>query len=451
MGKRKAPSGAVIHRVTKDGIGDEIGLCPGDRIIGINGQPIQDLIDYTIFQAEEELQLEVERTNGECWDVSVEKDEDEGLGLEFEEAVFDGIRPCGNRCIFCFVDQMPKGQRSTLYIKDDDYRLSFLQGSYITLTNLRPIDWKRIEQLRLSPLYVSVHATDGVVRQQLLGHARAGKIMDDLRKLQEMGILLHTQAVLCPGINDGIILEQTLSDLYALWPTVQSLAVVPVGLTAHRNGLLPLRRFSREEARQVVATIESWQNRCLKRFETRWVWPTDEFYLQAGMEIPPASVYEDYPQLENGVGLWRLFHDEVFAAMKKNKGKLAKACGSFGIVTGESAAGLWEMIKKTLHTMAPGISLTVYPVKNRFFGPEVTVTGLLVGADILATLRQARPFKEQKVLLPSVLLRYGERVFLDGTSLADLENALSIPIEVVPIDGGSLIEALCTPKEDSIE
>ncbi|HOQ23834.1 MAG TPA: DUF512 domain-containing protein [Bacillota bacterium] len=451
MGKCMAPKGAVIRRVARDSIGAELGLCPGDRIIKINGRAICDLIDYTMLQAGEDLQLVVERTDGECWEISVEKDEDEGLGLEFEEAVFDGIRPCANRCVFCFVDQMPKGQRPTLYIKDDDYRLSFLQGSYITLTNLRPADWQRIERLRLSPLYVSVHATDPAVRQRLLGQPRASRIMDDLRRLQKMGILLHTQAVLCPGINDGPVLEQTLQDLSALWPTVQSLAVVPVGLTAHREGLASLRRFTKDEARCVVEMVHRWQDRCRQSFGTHWVWPTDEFYLQAGLELPEATVYEDYLQLENGVGLWRLFHDEVFAAMAKNKGALAKACGFVGVVTGESAVGLWEEFRAALQTLAPGLKLTVYPVKNGFFGPDVTVTGLVVGSDILATLQQARPLQVQKLLLPSVMLRYGESVFLDGTSVADLSTALSLPIEVVPFDGEALIEALCVAKEERRE
>lgn len=442
-------TGAIIHHVEPGGIGAELGLAPGDRILRINGCPLNDLIDYSMLVSDELVELQIQRSDGEIWEIDVEKEEDEGLGLDFEDAVFDGITPCGNRCVFCFVDQMPKGQRPSLYVKDDDYRLSFLQGSYITLTNLRAKDWERLERLRLSPLYISVHATTPAVRQFLLGQKRAGEILDDLKRLSDMGIRCHTQAVLCPGVNDGAILEATLRDLFNLWPSVQSLAIVPVGLTKCRDGLSPLRRFTQEEAEKVIQTVEAWQEHCAKLANTRWVWATDEFYIQAGRALPDYETYEEFEQLENGVGLWRLLEREIFDAVQTQKDQLHQAVGSFGIVTGKDAAVFWEKIRSTLLTFAPQLKLKIYPVINNFFGTEVSVAGLVTGADIIASLSQIVVPEEEILLVPQVMIRRGETVFLDGVTIVELENAVGRRVKVVEVDGESFVGAICTsPKED---
>lgn len=444
----RASSGAVIHRVDPMGIGYRSGLAAGDRLLTINGQAITDLIDYSWQTAEKRLRIQVAKADGATVEIHIRKDEYQGLGIDFEEAVFDRITPCANRCVFCFVDQMTSGQRPSLYIKDDDYRLSFLQGSYITLTNLRPADWERIRRLRLSPLYVSVHATDPAVREYLLGSPKASRILEELRRLGEMGIQCHTQAVICPGINDGAVLEQTIRDLSALWPTVASLAVVPVGLTSHRDGLPALRKFHPDEARQVISLIEEVQSTFLDSMGTRWIWPADEFYLQAGVEIPDYDTYEDYEQLENGVGLWRLMKDEVMEAIDAHSEALAQMEGRWGIVTGLDAAGLWRSLSVILRDKAPQIQIEVYPVANRFFGPEVTVAGLVVGGDILEMLKKEQPDPDTQLLIPSSMLRRGEDCFLDGMSLSELQNGSGFRINAVEVSGEAFIEALCRPGED---
>lgn len=440
---KRGQSGAVIYRVQPDGLGAQMGLSPGDRILKVNGEPLKDLIDYSMLLAEEEIFLEVEGVDGHIRELSVLKEEDQGLGLEFEEAVFDGITPCANRCVFCFVDQMPPGQRSTLYVKDDDYRLSFLQGSYITLTNLKPRDWARIERLRLSPLYISVHATRPEVRRALLGQARAGQIIADLQRLGDHGIFCHTQAVLSPGINDGSVLQETLEDLFKLWPIVQTLAVVPVGLTASRAGLPALRRFTQNEARRVIEMVEKWQRRCLDKADTRWVWATDEFYLQAGLPLPSYKTYEGFEQLDNGVGLWRLLEREIEESAKAHKRRLKKANGSYGIITGRDAQEFWETIRLKLKPLAPGLHLDIYPVENRFFGAEVTVAGLVTGRDIIDMLQNIVIPAEQRLLVPKVMVRHGEDVFLDGITLAQLSAAADRRVTVVPVDGEAIVDIFC--------
>lgn len=438
------PAGGVIHWVDPNGIGAQIGLEAGERILLINGHKINDLIDYSWLIVEKHLRLLVEDRQGKQRTLNVRKDEYDGLGIDFEDPVFDRITNCANRCVFCFVDQMPKGQRPSLYIKDDDYRLSFLQGSYITLTNLRPDDWDRLRRLRISPLYVSVHATDPDVRKFLLGSPKAGTIMEDLRKLGEMGIQCHTQAVLCPGINDGAVLEKTLQDLSSLWPSVASLAVVPVGLTAHRENLPNLRKFHQDEALSVIQLIQHYQERFQTKLGTRWVWPADEFYLQAGVAVPSYETYEDFDQLENGVGLWRLMEDEVIAAIEDNKAKIETVNERVGVITGYDAAGLWEAIRKIINRIAPGIDLSIYPVDNHFFGKEVTVAGLVVGGDILTTLQKVKPPQDTRLFIPQTMLRHGETVFLDGMSLMELQKASGYTIEAVEVSGRAFLAAICS-------
>ena len=446
---RRHKSVAVVASVAPHSLASRLGLQPGDRIVQINGKRIPDLITYQMVEAQERLVLEVEKKNGEYWEYEVEKAESEGLGLSFTAAVFDGIRPCRNRCLFCFVDQMPPELRPSLYIKDDDYRLSFLQGSYITLTNLTDADWQRIHELRLSPLYISVHATDPEVRARLLGHRRAGEILDHLRRLAAWECHFHAQAVLCPGLNDGPILEKTIADLVAFWPYLQTLAIVPVGLTRHRRGLVPLRLFTREEARAVLEIVHRAQEQFLAACGSRLVFAADEFYLQAEQEFPPLEAYEDLLQLENGVGLWPLFKAEFRQALTKlaGEGKRRGKSGHYTVITGTGAVGLWTALRAMLAEVFPRIELAILPVMNHFFGPEVTVTGLVTGGDLRRALRETPPSAETCLLLPQVMLRRPENVFLDGMTVEELRADVSYPVKVLAVNGEVVVKTLLGLEE----
>ncbi len=416
-------AGALITEVDPDGIGAELKLKPGDRLLEINGVKPEDFIDYLILTAEEHLDLRILKQSGEYLEFEFEKDPEEILGLSFETAVFDGIKTCRNHCLFCFVHQLPSGQRDSLYIKDDDYRLSFLQGSYVTLTNLTAADWERIERLHLSPLYISVHATDQMARERLLGSRSVEPILNQLKRLAAAGITLHTQAVVCPGINDGPILEKTISDLADLWPQVASLAVVPVGLTGHRQKLFNLRVPNRNEAQKTLEIIERHQKNFFKKTNTRFVFAADEWYIIAREAFPSDEEYEGYPQLDNGVGLIRWFLTEFNENLPRVAQSLQTIEGDLVIVTGASAIGLWDEIKKTLSKDFSELKLTVLPVSNHFFGPSVTVTGLLTGRDMIKAIR-SRPQSEKEVyLIPAVTLKQGEALFLDGLSVNDLIEA----------------------------
>jgi len=436
-------NGALIKSVAAESLAAEYELEPGDRLISINGSKLRDYIDYLSLSAEDELTLEVLKSSGEIWEIELEKDSEENLGFEFEELLFDGIRACKNRCLFCFVHQLPKEQRDSLYIQDDDFRLSFLHGCYITLTNLDEADWQRIMEMRLSPLYISVHATEPLIRQKLLGCKAAGKIMPELQRLVEAGITIHTQAVLCPGINDGVILEQTIKELAALWPKVNSLAVVPVGLTEHRRGLFALRPYNAVEAKQVVETLLVYQDIFLKKFGTRFVFPADEWYIIANQEIPPEEFYEDYLQLDNGVGLVRWFLSEFEAEFPRYQKKLAKIQAELVILTGESALVMWQKIKFFFEQTSLRLKLEIIPVKNSFLGATVTVTGLLAGNDLKNAILLHDANQQTVYLIPQITLKQDEAVFLDGVSLADLyESCQPKKVRIVPAQAGAWLEWL---------
>lgn len=415
--------GALITQVDPDGIGAELELEPGDRVLAINEIKLIDFIDYLMLTAEEHLILRVLKKSGEFLELEFEKDSEEPLGLSFETLVFDEIKTCSNHCLFCFVHQLPSGQRRTLYLKDDDYRLSFLQGSYITLTNLIEDDWERIEKLHLSPLYVSVHATDPVVRHKLLGSKISDQILNQLKRLANAGITIHTQAVICPGINDGSILEQTISDLVELWPQVVSLAIVPVGLTGHRQNLFKLSEPNQEQAKLVLDIVNRYQKKCLKKFDTRFVFAADEWYIIARDDFPAEEAYEGYPQLDNGVGLIRWFLTELDESLTRIAAPLQKVEAKMVIVTGESTIRLWEEVKMKFIKNFPRLRLDILPVQNRFFGPSVTVTGLLSGHDIMRAI-QNRPQSDAEIyLIPEITLKQGEALFLDGVRVSELIEA----------------------------
>lgn len=421
-------------------IADDVGIMRGDEILTINGKRPLDLIDYRFLCAGEEVEVEVRKQNGEIWVCDIEKEYDEDLGLGFTQDTFDGIRKCANKCIFCFVDQMPEGLRESLYVKDDDYRLSFLHGNFITLTNLTETDMKRIVDMRLSPLYISVHCTGATLREEMLGHRKAGNIMAQLVQLAKAGIEMHTQIVLCPGVNDGQELTRTVQDLTSLWPQVLSVAVVPVGLTGHRGGLFPLRKFTPSDCMALIDQVNSYQKIFFRKFETPLVYLADEFYVMARKEFPNAAYYGGFPQLENGVGLVRLFYDS-FADEKARLPRSLPRKRQIALVTGVSGEYILRPVTDCLNEI-DNLHADLVGVANKFFGGHVTVAGLLTGEDVLHTLRERGPY--ELIMLPSVMCKRDEPVFLDGMTVSTLENELRTPVRVINIDEGArqLIEEI---------
>lgn len=419
--------GLVIESVDEKGIAAELGLQSGDTVLEVNGSDIVDIIDYKFLSADENLQVLVHKADGEHWLLEIEKDFDEPLGVVFQNGGIGRTRRCGNKCIFCFVDQMPPRMRPSLYVKDDDYRLSFGQGNFITLTNVSRGELERIAAMRLSPLYISVHATNPKLRQKMMGHPGAGRIMEQLRFLAEAGVEMHTQAVLCPGLNDGEELEQTISDLGGLWPAVRSLAVVPVGLTAHRRGLSHLRPYRTEEARAVIKQVHRRQEDFNSRFGYPLVFAGDEFYLVAEKPIPSTSRYGGFPQIENGVGLVRMFKDQ-WSRMRRRLPPRVDKPKRYSLVTGTLAGPLLKQVTNELNRIK-GLTVKVHVLKNRFFGHNVTVAGLLTGQDILAGLSG----KElgRRVFIPAVMLRESEAAFLDDLTLDEISRRLGIPVTAV--------------------
>jgi len=431
---------ARITGVTPHSIAAEMGIKPGDHLLSIDGHRVKDILDYRFYTQEDYLVMDIEKPDGEVWSLEIEKDYDEELGLVFDEFVFDRIKPCRNRCVFCFVDQLPRKMRKTLYVKDDDYRLSFLTGNFITLTNLGEKDWYKITSMRLSPLYVSVHCLRPELRVEMMGNERAAFIKDDLRRLQEAGIEVHTQVVLCPGLNDGDVLEETISGLAEFYPAVRSVGIVPVGLTGHRRKLRPLKSVDEAQARELVKIINSRQREFRRRFKTGFVYLADEFFVLSGLDFPPARYYDDYCQVENGIGLARILLDEFAALENSLPAEIAprEVC----LVTGKSATGVLQIIKERLD-LIKGLELEIIPVENRFFGGNVDVTGLLTGRDIIGTLGK---MKATNVVLPAVLLKDGSNLLLDDTSIEDIARETGACIYVTDGSALSLIEAVLGQK-----
>ena len=427
----RQPQPAVVATVEPGSIGEELGFEPGDQLLSINGVRPRDLIDYRYLCVEEELSLQVRDTAGELHCVDLEKDADDGLGLAFTEALFDGLRQCNNNCPFCFIDQQPPGHRDSLYLKDDDFRLSFLYGSYLTLTNLTDVDWQRIEDQRLSPLFVSVHATEPELRSRLLVNQRAGLLMDQLAWFDQRDLQIHAQVVVCPGLNDGAALERTLSDLarFAIgeWPAVLSAAVVPVGLTRFRpeqDGLIPVDSRC---ARTVIAQVEQIQSEFQSQLGSRFAWLSDEWYLMAGLPLPPRADYEDFPQQENGVGSIRAFLeslDEASTELPKTVGR-PRHCSW---VVGSIVKSALQPVTQRLNAVE-GVSLQLFGLPSPYWGQDQVVTGLLTGQDLLDGLIGQDLGDE--LLLPSVMLRQGQPVFLDDMTLETVQAQIPVPIRVV--------------------
>lgn len=431
-----------IITVQQGSIAQELEIEPGDSLLSINGKEIKDVFDYQYYCNEEYLTVLIRKVCGEEWELEIEKEYEEDLGLGFGEGLMDNYRSCKNQCIFCFIDQMPPGMRDTLYFKDDDARLSFLQGNYITLTNLSKQDLDRIISYHMSPVNISVHTTNPNLRCKMLHNRFAGmEALDKIKRLYQGQIEMNSQIVLCLGINDGKELDRSIWDLSRFFPYMKSLSIVPVGLTKYRKGLTKLKKFEKEDARNVLKQIENWQEKFLKELGTRFVHASDEWFLTAQVPIPTKEYYEGYGQIENGVGMIRSFEDEVDMALKKYKelGYLPKEKKSLiSLATGVLAAPILEKQMKKIARYIHGLSFHVYMIKNEFFGKDITVAGLLTGQDIIKQLTGKQLGKT--LLLPDVLLRSGEQVLLDDLTIQDLEKALQIPIRIVQSDGESLLK-----------
>ena len=399
----------LISAVRKNSLAEVAGIVAGDKLVAVDGVQVKDIIELSFYTSDYEVELELENAQGQRRQVHIDKYPDEDLGLEFEAAVFDKVSTCYNNCIFCFVDQMIPGMRKGLYVRDDDYRLSFLYGNFITLTNLKEEDFQRIIQTHMTPLYVSVHATDPKVRCEMMHNRFAGELMDKLERLFAAGIEVHTQIVCCPGYNDGEILAKSFQDLYARHPHVLTMAVVPVGITKHREGLHPLRTFTKEEAAALIDQVTPWQRQCREETGKTFIYLGDEFYLLAGRDVPTAEWYDGFPQLENGIGLTRSFVDEWQSTLPSLSSY--QAASPAVIPVGESAFTVLQPLLGSLNKQF-NTAHSFVPVPNQFFGGKVNVTGLLTASDILRTCKESG----KRLILPAVVLN-NDKLFLDDTAL----------------------------------
>lgn len=444
MGK-ETNRGHIIHNVIHGSIAEELELEIGDEILSINGNTIKDILDYHYFISDEQLTILIRKKNGEEWELDIEKEYQEDLGIEFNESLMVGYQSCKNKCIFCFIDQMPPGMRETLYFKDDDARLSFLQGNYITLTNMSEEDVERICFYKLSPINISIHTTNKELRSKMLNNRFAGDALVHLQRFYEAGIMMNGQIVLCKGYNDGLELERTIGDLERYLPNLQSVSVVPVGLTKYRDGLTKLEKFSKEEAGQVITCIEKWQNSLLEKHGTRMIHASDEWYLTANLPFPPADNYEGYLQLENGVGMTRSMLDEFEAGIADLE-RIEQQIKEISLATGVLIAPIMEQMIYRLNEKYPNIKVNVYAIQNDFFGKDITVSGLLTGQDIIKQLAGKK--LGDYLMLPSSLLKSNEDVLLDDITVSHIENALQTPIRIVQSGGTSLIKVILSNEQE---
>ena len=417
------------------------GVRAGETLTHINGHRIVDVLDYKFYSYDPRLELALQGADGAARTVRVRKSEGEDLGLEFETYLMDNARSCANNCIFCFVDQMPPGMRKSLYFKDDDARLSFLMGNYLTLTNLSQREVQRIIDLRISPINVSVHTTDPDLRAEMLRNRRAGEGIDIMRRFAQNHITMNCQIVSCPGVNDGPALDRTLRDLAEMYPAVNSVSVVPVGVTKYRVGLYHLEPYARAQAAALVDQVEAFAAQHLEQQGTRLVWCSDEFYLLAGRELPAEEYFEEFTQLDNGVGMLRLLTQEFRRALELMEPEELAGARPFSVATGVSAAPFLAQLVDMAREKCGTIRAEVYPIVNRFFGETITVAGLVTGGDLVEQLR-GRELGE-RLLIPASMLRSGERVFLDDVSLDDVERELGVPVIPVAQDGYELLDAIC--------
>ncbi len=428
----------VVSAVVPGSIAKEMGVEAGDVLVSVNGQEPKDVFDYRYLINEEKVVAVVRKQDGEEWELEIEKEYEEDLGMEFENGLMDAYRSCQNRCIFCFIDQLPKGMRKTLYFKDDDSRLSFLQGNYLTLTNMSSSDIDRIIYYKLSPINISFHTTDPELRCRMLRNRFAGEVFEKVRRLKDAGIHMNGQIVLCKGINDGEKLEQSMEDLSGYFPELESVSVVPVGLSRYRDGLYPLKPFTKEDAMEVLAAIHGWQERMYQSWGSHFVHAGDEWYLMAGQPVPEEASYDGYLQLENGVGMVRLLAEEVKAALGRLPGDGRSR--RLTIATGTLAAPILEGHVRELNRKFPQVQVQIVPIRNEFFGERITVAGLLTGQDLARQLK-GRDLG-QRLLITEHMLKSGERVFLDDVTVEELERTLQIKVSIVESSGTDFVEKI---------
>lgn len=428
----------IVKSLMPGGIGEELGIEPGDKLLAINGNEIQDVFDYYYYEESEQLLLLIEKPDGEEWELEIEKDEDESLGIEFDQSLMDEYRSCRNKCMFCFIDQMPKGMRETLYFKDDDSRLSFLQGNYITLTNMSDHDVERIVKYRLEPINISFQTTNPELRCKMLHNRFAGEALKKVDILYRGQIEMNGQIVLCKGVNDGEELERTIRDLTGYLPYLKSVSIVPVGLTKYRDGLYPLEPFTKEDAREVLSVIHRWQEKIYQEHGINMIHAGDEWYVLAEEEVPEEERYDGYLQLENGVGMMRLLFNEVQEALSAVTGDGRQR--EISLATGRLMYPYIGKILEEIRKKFPNITTHLYAIRNDFFGERITVSGLITGQDLTGQLK-GQPLGE-RLLLPCNMLKIGEPVFLDDFTLEEVENSLQVKTDIVKSSGQDLLDAV---------
>lgn len=434
----------IVKSLIPGGIGEELGIEPGDKLLAINGSEIQDVFDYYYYEESEQLLLLIEKPDGEEWELEIEKDEDESLGIEFDQSLMDEYRSCRNKCMFCFIDQMPKGMRETLYFKDDDSRLSFLQGNYITLTNMSDHDVERIVKYRLEPINISFQTTNPELRCKMLHNRFAGEALKKVDILYRGQIEMNGQIVLCKGVNDGEELERTIRDLTGYLPYLKSVSIVPVGLTKYRDGLYPLEPFTKEDAREVLSVIHRWQEKIYQEHGIHMIHAGDEWYVLAEEEVPEEERYDGYLQLENGVGMMRLLFNEVQEALSAVTGDERQR--EISLATGRLMYLYIGKILEEIRKKFPNITTHLYAIRNDFFGERITVSGLITGQDLTGQLK-GRPLGE-RLLLPCNMLKIGEPVFLDDFTLEEVENSLQVKTDIVKSSGQDLLDAVIGAYEN---
>ncbi|MGL4875694.1 MAG: DUF512 domain-containing protein [Clostridium sp.] len=440
----------MIKEVLPESIAEEVGIEVGDFLLSINDKDIDDIIDYRFLSVDDELTLQIEKSDGEIWDIEIEKEPGEELGLEFGGGIMDKAKSCTNKCIFCFIDQNPKGMRETIYFKDDDSRLSFLQGNFVTLTNMKDEDIDRIIKYHISPINISVHTTNPELRQEMLNNRFAGAVYERMERLAKEGIHMHAQIVCIPDINNGEELKRTINDLYKLYPYVNNVAIVPIGMTKFRQNLKKLRRFTKEESIETINFIKEMQEKFYKEVEEPFVRLSDEFYVVAGIDVPDAEFYNGYSQIEDGVGSIRYFRNRIMEDLKEldlNKG------GNYTSVTGTLA---YEEVKSVMDKITeknPKIKIDVRPIVNNFFGDTITVSGLITGKDIIEQLKGK--IQTKYLIMPDNMFRRGYElgsselpVMLDDSVIADIEKALNVEVIVCDYSGDDLISLLNKHNEE---
>lgn len=434
----------IVKSLMPGGIGEELGIEPGDKLLAINGSEIQDVFDYYYYEESEQLLLLIEKPDGEEWELEIEKDEDESLGIEFDQSLMDEYRSCRNKCMFCFIDQMPKGMRETLYFKDDDSRLSFLQGNYITLTNMSDHDVERIVKYRLEPINISFQTTNPELRCKMLHNRFAGEALKKVDILYRGQIEMNGQIVLCKGVNDGEELERTIRDLTGYLPYLKSVSIVPVGLTKYRDGLYPLEPFTKEDAKEVLSVIHRWQEKIYQEHGIHMIHAGDEWYVLAEEEVPEEERYDGYLQLENGVGMMRLLFNEVQEALSAVTGDGRQR--EISLATGRLMYPYIGKILEEIRKKFPNITTHLYAIRNDFFGERITVSGLITGQDLTGQLK-GQPLGE-RLLLPCNMLKIGEPVFLDDFTLEEVENSLQVKTDIVKSSGQDLLDAVIGAYEN---